>query len=230
LRLDRGGRLACGPIAGVSHARDGPGLTVIAVLFEVTPKPGARDAYLETAARLRPALDAMGGCLFIDRFRSLQRAATLLSFQIWRDEAALVRWRVDSQHHKAQTLGRTRLFADYRLRIAQVIRDESAGQAAWIPQRLGAYNDPASRTPRFVAIAESNTATFAVPATSVESFESIYRPGEFAHLFDLVAPGDVTLTRNADAQRLRICEIERDYGMHERAEAPQFYPPVEKPS
>ncbi len=203
---------------------------MIALFFEVTPKPGAQDEYLEVAARLRPALDAMGGCLFIDRFRNLRRPDSLLSFQIWRDEAALVRWRVDGQHHKAQTLGRTRIFADYRLRIAQVIRDEAAGQAPWQPQRLNAYNDPSMRAPRFVAVIESRMASLAAPTTSAESFESIYRPGEFAHLFDVASPRDVTLARFAGAQRLRVGEIERDYSMFERGEAPQFYPPMERPS
>ena len=200
---------------------------MIALLFEVTPKPGALDEYLAIAARLRPALDALGGCLFLDRFRSLARADTLLSLQIWRDEAALTRWRVDAQHHKAQTLGRTRIFADYRLRIAQVVREEARGEPAWRPQRLGAYNDPAARAPRFVAIAASQSAALVGAA---ESFESIYRPGEFAHVFDVAAPDELALAQLAHAQRLRVCEIERDYGMRERAEAPQFYPPTEKRS
>ncbi len=200
---------------------------MIALFFEVTPRPGAQDEYLEIAARLRPALDAVGGCLFIDRFRSLRRPGTLLSFQVWRDEASLVRWRVHAEHHRAQTLGRTRIFADYRLRIAQVIREESAEGALWQPQRLGCYNDPATRAPRYVAIVESRSAGLSHGAAT-ESFASIYRPGEFAHVFDLMSPDDATLAALGQAQRLRVCEIERDYGMFDRGEAPQFYPPLEK--
>lgn len=203
---------------------------MIALFFEVTPRPGAHDEYLEIAARLRPALDAMGGCLFIDRFRNLRRPGSLLSFQIWRDEAALVRWRTDGEHHRAQTLGRTRIFAAYRLRVAQVIREETVGQPQWQPQRLSAYNDPAMRAPRFIAIVESREESCVAQANTAQSFESIYRPGEFAHLFDVSSPRAVTLASFAAAQRLRVCEIERDYGMYERAEAPQFYPPMEKPS
>ncbi len=200
---------------------------MIALLFEVTPRSGALDEYLEIAARLRPVLDALGGCLFLDRFRSLARAGTILSFQIWRDEAALTRWRVDPQHHKAQTLGRTRVFADYRIRIAQVVREEARDAPTWRPERLGAYNDPAARAPRFVAIAESQTNALTGAA---ESFESIYRPGEYAHLFDVGVSDTLTLAQLADARRLRMCEIERDYGMYERAEAPQFYTPMERVS
>ncbi|MGE5336317.1 MAG: antibiotic biosynthesis monooxygenase family protein [Gemmatimonadota bacterium] len=200
---------------------------MIALLFEVTPRPGAQDEYLAIAARLRPALDAIGGCLFIDRFRSLRRPGSLLSFQIWRDEASLVRWRVEGEHHRAQTLGRSRIFSDYRLRIAQVIRDERDDGALWRPQRLSPYNDPAARAPRYVAIAESRSAGLS-HGTATESFESIYRPGAFAHVFDLMSPDDATLAALGQAQRLRVCEIERDYGMFDRSEAPQFYPPLEK--
>jgi quinol monooxygenase YgiN len=45
--------------------------------------------YLDLAAALKPDLEAMSGCLFIDRFRSLTRENLLLSYQIWQDEAAL---------------------------------------------------------------------------------------------------------------------------------------------
>jgi hypothetical protein len=92
------------------------------------------------------------------------------------------------------------------------------------------YNDPVTRAPRFVAIVESQTGSLGGAAFEPESFESIYRPGEFAHLSDVASPRDVTLAHFTAAQRLRMCEIERDYGMFERAEAPQFYPPMEKPS
>lgn len=192
---------------------------VIALLFEVTPRPGALGEYLAIAAKLRPALDALGGCLFLDRFRSLARAGTLLSFQIWRDEAALTRWRVDPQHHAAQTLGRSRVFSDYRLRIAQVVCEETPGAPPWRPQRPTAYNDPAARAPRFVAIADAQTNALAGAA---ESFESIYRPGAYAHVFDIASPGALTLAQLGDAHTLRVAEIERDYGMYERAEAPQL--------
>ena len=193
----------------------------LALLFEVKPKPEAFDEYLAIAARLRPALDESGGCLFIDRFRCVREPARILSFQIWRDEAALVRWRVNAQHHKAQTLGRTQIFDDYRLRIAQVIFERTAA-AQWRPDRLTTYNDPASQPARYLAIAESRQALDADDA-AVESYESLYRPGEYATVFNLREP---TLPQLADTPavfRTRLCETERDYGMFDRREAPQYY-------
>jgi heme-degrading monooxygenase HmoA len=205
---------------------------MIALFFEVSPRIGQFDRYLAMAAALKPQLDALGGCLFIDRFRSLQDEGRILSFQIWRDEAALTAWRVYEAHHRTQQAGRDAVFSDYRLRVAQVVRAEEPGKPAWQPQRLSAWNDPAGKAPRFVVIAESTSDAFDAPAGCPhERFASLNRPGEFAHL--LTVPNYATALEatedcriGAPAYRYRICEVERDYGMFERAEAPQYYPPV----
>jgi len=198
----------------------------LALLFEVKPKPEAFDEYLAIAARLRPALDELGGCLFIDRFRCVREPARILSYQIWRDEAALVKWRVHAEHHKAQTLGRTRIFDDYRLRIAQVLHQQSV-DGDWQPDRLNAYNDPTVRPPRYLAIAESRRALAqTLGDTSSESYESLYRSGEYATVMDIDQPSSAPrLTDLPGAFRVRFCETERDYGMFDRAESPQYYPP-----
>lgn len=207
---------------------------MIALFFEVTPRAGQYEPYLAMAAALKPQLDAMGGCLFIDRFKSLQIEGRILSFQIWRDEAALTAWRVHEAHHRTQQAGRDSIFSDYRLRVAQVIRAEEPGKPAWLPQRLSAWNDPAVKPPRFCVIAESASAAFDAPAGCThEQFESINRAGEFAHLVTVPNfASALEVTENcrigAPAYRFRVCEIERDYGMIERAEAPQYYPPVER--
>ena len=205
---------------------------MLALFFEVTPKPGNTGRYLSLAAALKPKLDAVGGCLFIDRFRNLQKDGSLLSFQIWRDEAALTAWRVHDPHHRTQEAGRNEVFSDYRLRVAEVIREEEPGKPAWQPQRLSAYNDPATKAPRYLVFAESASGAFDAPDGVVhETFESINRAGEFAHLFTVPnLPTALEITENcrigAPAYRFRVCEVERDYGMHDRAEAPQHYPPV----
>ena len=80
--------------------------------------------------------------------------------------------------------------------------------------------------------AESASGTLDAPAgLTHETFESINRAGEFAHLFtvpDLRTALEITenCRIGAPAYRFRVCEVERDYGMFDRAEAPQHYPPV----
>ncbi|QBE62961.1 antibiotic biosynthesis monooxygenase family protein [Pseudoduganella lutea] len=96
---------------------------MIAVIFEVMPHPGGRQAYLDHAAALRPLLEDIDGFLSIERFQSLADPGKLLSLSFFRDEAALAQWRTLEAHRAAQQAGREVLFADYRLRIAGVIRD-----------------------------------------------------------------------------------------------------------
>ena len=96
---------------------------MIAVIFEVEPADGKRDAYLGIAADLRPLLDGIDGFVSVERFQSLANPQRVLSLSFWRDEEAVRAWRNTEEHRRAQTAGRGGVFAGYRLRIAQVIRD-----------------------------------------------------------------------------------------------------------
>lgn len=96
---------------------------MIAVIFEVEPTPEGLPAYLELAAALRPQLEAMDGFISVERFQSLSQPGKVLSLSFWRDAEAVARWRQHEPHRQAQAAGRNRLFADYRLRVAEVQRD-----------------------------------------------------------------------------------------------------------
>jgi heme-degrading monooxygenase HmoA len=96
---------------------------MIAVIFEVVPAEGQRDAYLAAAASLRDHLAAIDGFLSIERFESLSQPGKLLSLSFWRDEEAVAQWRNLERHRLVQQAGRERIFDDYRLRVAAVIRD-----------------------------------------------------------------------------------------------------------
>jgi heme-degrading monooxygenase HmoA len=96
---------------------------VIAVIFEVEPRPGCREAYLDAAARLKPLLAQIDGFISVERFESLTQPGKILSLSIWRDEDAVRRWRELEAHRRTQAAGRGALFADYRLRVAAVLRD-----------------------------------------------------------------------------------------------------------
>jgi len=96
---------------------------VIAVIFEVVPRPGQTQGYLDAAAALRPLLAQVDGFISIERFQSLTEPGKLLSLSFWRDEAAVARWRELEAHRRTQEFGRNEAFADYRLRVATVVRD-----------------------------------------------------------------------------------------------------------
>ena len=96
---------------------------MIAVIFDVWPKDGHRQAYLDIAADLRDDLKDIPGFISVERFESLMTPGKLLSLSFWENEEALHRWRTRPRHRKAQASGRQVHFDDYRLRIAGVIRD-----------------------------------------------------------------------------------------------------------
>jgi len=72
----------------------------------------------------------------------------ILSLSFWRDEDAVARWRQVDAHRAAQASGRAGVFADYRLRVAHVVRgyglnDRDAAPPdaravhGWEPKRAG---------------------------------------------------------------------------------------------
>lgn len=96
---------------------------MIAVIFEVRPNDGRKQDYLDIAADLKPLLEKIDGFISIERFQSLTDDGKILSLSFWRDENAVAEWRQLEEHRHAQAEGRSRVFADYRLRVAGVIRD-----------------------------------------------------------------------------------------------------------
>lgn len=96
---------------------------MIAVLFEVWPKEGQCQTYLDMAAQLRPLLAEIDGFISIERFESLTEPGKILSLSFWRDEAAVAAWRQLEPHRMAQSKGRAEVFENYRLRVAAVHRD-----------------------------------------------------------------------------------------------------------
>ena len=96
---------------------------MIAVIFEVQPAAGATSTYFDLAGQLKPALETIDGFISVERFESVTQPGKFLSLSFWRDEAAVAAWRNTPPHRQAQNAGRYGVFAGYRLRVAQVLRD-----------------------------------------------------------------------------------------------------------
>lgn len=191
------------------------------LLFDVKPWEDQVNQYLSIAASLRPEMDACGGCEFIDRFRRMEDPAWILSFQIWRDEASLVKWRQHATHHHAQVTGREKVFEDYRLRVGEVVRAETPGKPAWQQQTI-------TREGRYVVMTDAQGQLSPAP-----QFKSLYRDGamlsvvqvqSFAAALDAMEECRI----GGAVTQAWIGVIERDYGMFDRAQAPQHYPPVKR--
>jgi len=106
---------------------------MIAVIFELVVADDQKSAYLDMAARLRPLLEDIDGFVSIERFQSLTQPDKLLSLSFWRDEAAVAAWRNTEAHRAGQAAGRARIFSDYRLRVAEVVRDYGLNEREQAP-------------------------------------------------------------------------------------------------
>ena len=92
------------------------------VVFEVTVKPETGQRYFDLAAELRPELEKIDGFISVERFESLVTPNKYVSLSFWRDEEAVLRWRKHGAHLTAQMLGKTEIFADYRISVAETRR------------------------------------------------------------------------------------------------------------
>jgi heme-degrading monooxygenase HmoA len=106
---------------------------MIAVIFEVMPAPGRKQEYLDIAAGLRSELEKVDGFISVERFASLTTEGKILSLSFFRDEAAVLAWRNLEAHRSAQGKGRGGVFADYRLRVASVMRDYGMNERGQAP-------------------------------------------------------------------------------------------------
>ena len=96
---------------------------MIAIIFELWPAEGRMDDYFGLAAALKADLERVPGFISVERFQSLADPGKLLSLSFFRDEEAVRAWRNLPGHRAAQAEGRTGILADYRLRVAHVLRD-----------------------------------------------------------------------------------------------------------
>lgn len=74
---------------------------MIAVIFEVIPKEGKKEEYLNIAKALRPELDHISGFISIERFQSLVDPKKILSLSFWENEESVREWRNLTNHRNA---------------------------------------------------------------------------------------------------------------------------------
>lgn len=197
-----------------------------ALLFEMEPRSGHESHYFKHAEALRPLLAQHAGLLFIERFKSVARPNVILSHSHWRDEASLAKWRSDPDHHRSQSAGRNKHFKDYRLRISHVLKmmRHDAKPEVWPVD--GAYADVEAIPARFLTIVASHGDPVDLGG---EPFHSVTVDGNFLCVTDANSRdhGDEMIAEamtNPHTMSAMLALVSRDYGMFERAEAPQYFP------
>jgi heme-degrading monooxygenase HmoA len=218
---------------------------MFAVIFEVNPKPEQWDTYLGYARALRPELERIDGFLDNERFSSMRRPGWLLSLSTWRDEKAVIRWRIFARHHEIQERGRSEVFRDYHLRVGEIIADNRVPDGHSLRQqrfdetetaaKLAVLSEAALQDLPPAPDALTVAARLGVPRQAAlagpvdwDVFDSINQPGKFILLASWcsAAAAEAGAVPTGGTVRHRRIRVIRDYGMFDRAEAPQYYPPV----
>ena len=96
---------------------------MMVVVFQVTMRDGRTQDYFDLAAELRPELEEIDGFISVERFQSLAEPGKYLSLSFWRDQAGIESWRAQRRHRAAQERGKREIFADFRISVAEVVRD-----------------------------------------------------------------------------------------------------------
>ena len=211
---------------------------MFAVIFEVAPLPDLWDSYLGNAKLLRPELERIDGFVDNVRYKSLTRDGWLLSLSSWRDEKAVVRWRTHAGHHAVQAKGRAEILRDYHLRVGEVTRDthlptgmhivaqrldETAvgqGAAVTLTTATGPAGLKADEAARLLGLRAE-----APGLVAWDVFEAVLTPGDFILMTTWRDSVAADYAHPAQARR-RDVRIVRDYGMFDRREAPQYFPPA----
>jgi heme-degrading monooxygenase HmoA len=104
------------------------------VVFEVQPKAGSEQDYLEVAASLMPGVEAIEGFISVERFESLATLGKFMSVSYWEDEESVKRWREHNRNHLAQLSSRDKSFGEYRITVAEVERQYGTFKPNGAPQ------------------------------------------------------------------------------------------------
>jgi heme-degrading monooxygenase HmoA len=223
---------------------------MFAVIFEVHPKKERFDDYLSFAKSLKPELEKIDGFIDNERFGSKRTDGRLLSLSTWRDEKAVIRWRTQSMHHAVQEKGRFEVFEDYHLRVGEIVadnacpKDQTLQELRFDETEIGKAKavtiSELARPGGGKSVEEDLSIEFGFQNRVIdgvidhEVFESITNAGK---LLLLISWRDAAAATKWQPEKMaggtlrhRLVRVIRDYGMDDRREAPQYYPPVESTS
>ncbi len=96
---------------------------MIAVIFESWPKPGLGRDYIEYGLKMAHLVEGRDGFISIERFESVSEPGKFVALSFWRDEEAVHAFRQHPVHRNIQSKSRKDVFINYRLRVADVMRD-----------------------------------------------------------------------------------------------------------
>jgi len=193
------------------------------LFFEVRPKAGRRQDYFDHVDQLKPILAKNDGLLWLQRYASADQEDLILSHQLWTSETALAGWRRDPDHRRSQQAGITAIFADYRIRVGPRLwhwRTDTDNHTDNLPDRN------ITSTPLILALYSHSApdADQLARLGTVTGHYTAFAAGEAdVVLLNPAAPLQAlpAMIAKTGAVMASLFGVSRDYGLFDRAAAPQ---------
>ena len=168
----------------------------------------------------------------------------LLSLSTWRDEKSVVRWRTQPSITKCRRQGRAGIFSDYHLRVGEFAADSRLPEGQALRRAAIGHDRVRRRHDRthdhrgapgvvvwvdvYESADESRVAWQRYEILRPPARVSGWHRGGMRQRSRHGTPRRPALRRSASLRwmPLRAVRVMRDYGMFDRREAPQYYPPV----
>jgi heme-degrading monooxygenase HmoA len=190
-----------------------------AAFFDVLPKSGFGETYFRMAADLKPIVEKNPGFISVERFQNFSEPDWYLSFSQWTDERVLAAWRCQKDHHQAQVCGRDLILEDYRLRVGALTIESNIAYAdgkSLIFSAIGSFDNIQS-------VSENHRTMF---AKRTRFFKGVINPDRGFMLADFESgiPLDEMRAIFTNGRiEVSVFEVKRDYGMFNRAQAPEVF-------
>ncbi len=114
---------------------------MIAVIFESWPNTGMDKDYIEYGAKMADLVEGRDGFISIERYESISESGKYVALSFWRDEKAVDMFRQVPVHRGIQSKSRKHIFNEYRVRVAEVIRDYTMHDRVQAPQDSDVVGD-----------------------------------------------------------------------------------------
>lgn len=97
----------------------------VVILTEMTLAPEGKERYRELGEVFGPRMADLEGYLGGERFQSMNNPDRFLSLHVWESEEAVAKWRNNPEHREAQKEAREKVYADYKIIAAHIVREYS---------------------------------------------------------------------------------------------------------
>ena len=191
------------------------GDSLIGLFFEVTPHQGHSKHYFSYVEKLQPELAKHSGLVSLNRYQTLSDDFSILSYQLWKNEKSIEKWRNNKMHRLAQKAGIKVHFKDYRIRVGERVSFWPQGETSKLD------NGSIAKSSSLLLCVQSEAPISRDLFAKLGFFESVYCELSDSNQFiTLIRPNDLFCAKTIASTiisdltcKIDLFAISRDYSM-----------------